>query len=60
MGRKALIVGATSTVGRHVVAQLTSAGRVEPVAAVRTQSQADGFAEQGISTVGLDLASAAS
>ncbi len=52
---KALIVGATSTVGRHVVDQLVAAGRVEPVAGVRTPEQSATFAGSGVVTVHLDL-----
>lgn len=54
---KALIVGATSTVGRYVVEQLAAAGRIEPVAGVRTREQAGHFLGQGVATVDLDLGS---
>jgi NAD(P)H dehydrogenase (quinone) len=57
---RALIVGATSTVGRYVVDQLAGSGRVEPVAGVRTPKQAMAFAEKGIATVPLDLNQTAS
>ncbi|MFD1034091.1 NmrA family NAD(P)-binding protein [Sphingomonas hankookensis] len=57
---RALIVGATSTVGKYVVDQLAAGGLVEPIAGVRKPEQARMFAEQGVATVDLDLDSAAS
>ena len=60
MSGKALIVGATSTVGRYVVEQLATGGMVEPIAGVRTPQQARAFAAQGVATVNLDLGNVAS
>src|SRR5471030_368455 len=53
--KKVLVIGATSTVGRHVVDQLAAAGEVEAIAGVRTPSKAKAFNDEGISTVELDL-----
>jgi uncharacterized protein YbjT (DUF2867 family) len=58
--QKVLVVGATSTVGRHVVDQLAQAKRLEPVAAVRSPEKAKAFLEKGVSTIELDLSSIAS
>jgi len=54
---KALIVGATSTVGGYVVERLASAGVVEPIAGVRTPEKAKPLQDEGIATVDLDLSS---
>lgn len=53
--RKCLVIGATSTVGRYVVDQLSQAGDVDPVAGVRSAEKGRPFEEAGIATVDLQL-----
>lgn len=50
-----LVVGATSTVGRHVVSQLQQAARHEVVVGVRNAEKAEAFRSMGLKTVPLDL-----
>jgi len=56
MKQKVLVVGATSTVGEHVVDQLAQAGQLAVVAGVRNEAKGQPFRAKGIATVELDLA----
>ncbi len=58
--RKCLVIGATSTVGHHVVDQLARSASVEPIAAVRSAEKAEPFKRAGIATRILDLSDIAS
>jgi uncharacterized protein YbjT (DUF2867 family) len=50
-----LVIGATSTIGGHVVDQLSVAGRVSTIAAVRNPQKAAPFVQRKIATRFLDL-----
>ena len=52
---KILVVGATSTVGQHVVDQLRGQERTEVIAGVRNADKAMAFEAQGVATIHLDL-----
>ena len=60
MLKTTLVVGATSTIGGHVLNQLLEVDGLQPVAGVRNAAKAEPFKERGIQTVEIDLSAVAS